>query len=220
MIMSKVSESFQFKVLVVEDEEFTRTMVSQYLTMVGMTIKSVSSVKEALFVMDEFDPNVVVSDLDLGPGPDGADLLNRVDQERPWVGLVVLSSHASPTLAIPTGTRIPARAIYLVKSDMRATSELVEAIESSIKSVPMQHAHEESNGQSRLMISTAQGEILRLMAEGLSNAAIAQRRGVTLRAAESLVQRTIAALNISPNPDTNPRVLAVRMWQQGRVVIK
>lgn len=218
--MGKVADGFQFKVLVVEDEEFTRTMISQYLTMVGMTIKSVSSVKEALFVIDEFDPNVVVSDLDLGPGPDGGDLLNRVEQERPWVGLVVLSSHASPTLAIPTGNRIPARAIYLVKSDMRATSELVEAIESSIKSVPVAHTSIDSDGQSRLIISSAQGEILRLMSEGLSNAAIARRRGVTLRAAESLVQRTIAALGISPNPDTNPRVLAVRLWQQGRVVIK
>lgn len=213
-------ESFQFKVLVVEDEEFTRTMISQYLSTVGMTIKSVSSVKEALQAIEEFDPNVVVSDLDLGPGPDGADLLTRVQAERPWVGLVVLSSHASPTLAIPTGTRIPERAIYMVKSDLRETSELVHAIESSIKALPAPMTNDQLHDKSRLVISSAQGEILRLMSEGLSNAAIAKRRGVTLRAAESLVQRTIAALGIEPNPDTNPRVLAVRMWQQGRVIIK
>jgi DNA-binding NarL/FixJ family response regulator len=215
-----MTENFQFKVLVVEDEEFTRTMISQYLSTVGMSVEAVGSVKEALKVIDAFDPNVVMTDLDLGPGPDGADLLTRVDQDRPWVGLVVLSSHASPTLAIPTGNRIPDRAIYMVKSNLRDTSELVEAIENSIKTIPTATTVADLKNKTRLVISPAQGEILRLMAEGLSNAAIANRRGVTLRAAESLVQRTISALGIQPNPDTNPRVLAVRLWQQGRVTIK
>jgi hypothetical protein len=41
-----------------------------------------------------------------------------------------------------------------------------------------------------------------------------------LRAAEALVQRTFAALGVNGDPTINPRVAAVRMWQQGKVVVK
>jgi hypothetical protein len=34
------------------------------------------------------------------------------------------------------------------------------------------------------------------------------------------VQRTFASLGIKSDEDFNPRVLAVRMWQQGKVVVK
>ena len=70
------------KVLLVEDEEFTRTLIRDSLTKIGMTVVDVDSVHDALAVMDDFDPHVVVSDLDLGPGPDGADLLFKVEKTR------------------------------------------------------------------------------------------------------------------------------------------
>ena len=72
----------------------------------------------------------------------------------------------------------------------------------------------------RIVISATQGEILLLLAEGYTNAAIARKRGTSLRATETLVQRTFASLGIKSEEDFNPRVLAVRMWQQGKVVIK
>jgi DNA-binding NtrC family response regulator len=84
------------KVLLVEDEEFTRILIRDALTNIGMTVLAVASVYQALSEIEEFDPNVVVADLDLGPGPDGADLLNNVEEERPWTGMVVLTAHASP----------------------------------------------------------------------------------------------------------------------------
>jgi DNA-binding NarL/FixJ family response regulator len=65
-----------------------------------------------------------------------------------------------------------------------------------------------------------QGEIRRMIADGLSNAAIERERNVTLRAAEAVVQRTFTALGVKGNPDVNSRVVAVRLWQQGKVVVK
>ena len=106
------------KVLLVEDEEFTRILIRDSLNKIGMTILDVSSVHEALNVIEDFDPHVVVSDLDLGPGPDGADLLNQIEQTRPWTGMVVLTAHASPELALHSTNRIPENATYLVKSQI------------------------------------------------------------------------------------------------------
>ena len=58
------------------------------------------------------------------------------------------------------------------------------------------------------------------MAAGFTNQAIATRRGTSLRATEALVQRTFSSLGLKPDDEFHPRILAVRMWQEGKVVIK
>jgi DNA-binding NarL/FixJ family response regulator len=59
-----------------------------------------------------------------------------------------------------------------------------------------------------------------LIAEGFTNSAIAARRGTSLRATETLVQRTFATLGIKNDEEFNPRILAVRLWQSDKVVIR
>jgi len=131
----------------------------------------------------------------------------------------VLTSHASPALAIPNGVALPAGVTYLVKSELGSISDLVAAVEDSIS-----HSSSEIEKpvfeNDRIVISATQGEILLLLAEGYTNAAIARKRGTSLRAAETLVQRTFSSLGLKNDEDFNPRVLAVRMWQQGKVVVK
>ena len=65
------SNQKSIRVLLVEDEDFTRNMVSEMLASAGITLNSVKSVTHALSVIDDFDPHVVLTDLDLGHGPDG-----------------------------------------------------------------------------------------------------------------------------------------------------
>lgn len=207
------------KVLLVEDEDFTRTLIRDSLMKIGMHVIDVGTVQDALAVMDDFDPHVVVSDLDLGPGPDGADLLYKVEQTRPWTGMVVLTAHASPELALHGASRIPENATYLVKSQISSSEYLKSAIEESIVH-PGATGNIKKNSENQYVISATQGEILRMIADGLSNAAIARERNVTLRAAEALIQRTFAALGVKGDPDVNSRVVAVRLWQQGKVVVK
>jgi DNA-binding CsgD family transcriptional regulator len=72
----------------------------------------------------------------------------------------------------------------------------------------------------KITITAAQAEILRMIADGLSNSAIAKKRDISLRAAEGLIQRTFQALGVNGDSDMNPRVIAVRMWQQGKVAVK
>ena len=214
-----VESKGSIKVLLVEDEEFTRVLIRESLVKIGMTVVDVASVQDALAVMDSFDPHVVLSDLDLGPGPDGADLLYKVEQTRPWTGMVVLTAHASPELALHGASRIPESATYLVKSQISSTEYLKTAIEESIVH-PGAINMMKKNSEDQFVVSGSQGEILKMIADGLSNAAIAREREVTLRAAEALIQRTFAALGIKGDPDMNSRVIAVRLWQQGKVVVK
>ncbi|CAB4876662.1 unannotated protein [freshwater metagenome] len=211
---------FSAKVVVVEDEEFTRTILTDSLTAAGMIVRSAASVAEALDVLLDFEPHAVVTDLHLGPGPDGADLLDRLDRDLPWVGQVVLSSHASAQAALGSERRIPERAVYLVKSRITSLSEVQQAITDSITRTTTGGHLRGDDDDDRIELSSSQGDVLRLIAEGLSNAAIAARRETTLRSTESLVARTFATLGLSSDPNVNARVLAVRMWQQGRIVIR
>ena len=207
------------KVMLVEDEEFTRNMVAEMLTTSGVTVLSVNSVSQAISQINNYDPHVVLTDLDLGSGPDGADLLMKVFKERPWTGMVIMTAHASPELAINDASRIPDPTVYIVKSEIKSISNLLLAIEESIeKTGKFQNSF--ANTIEKITITASQAEILRMIADGLSNASIAKERNITLRAAEALIQRTFLALGVNGDPNVNPRVVAVRMWHQGKVAVK
>jgi DNA-binding NarL/FixJ family response regulator len=205
------------RVLLVEDDDFTRNVVREMLEASGIEVLPLASVAAAIDSLDSFDPNVVLTDLDLGHGPDGADLLSKIAEERPWIGMVIMTAHASPELAINDASRIPEQAGYIVKSELNSIQKLIDLIEESIV-MPGDFSARDS-GQ-KITITSTQAEILRMIADGLSNASIAETRGITLRAAEALVQRTFAALGVNGDPSINPRVVAVRLWQQGKVVVK
>lgn len=207
------------KVMLVEDEEFTRNMVGEMLTTSGVTVSSVASVSQALATIDDFDPHVVLTDLDLGNGPDGADLLLKVFKDRPWTGMVIMTAHASPELAISDSSRIPDPTVYIVKSEIKSISNLLLAIEESIEKTGKFQTNFVASGE-KITVTASQAEILRMIADGLSNASIAKERDITLRAAEALIQRTFQALGVNGDPSVNPRVVAVRMWHQGKVAVK
>ena len=213
------SDQRSIRVLLVEDEDFTRTMVSEMLSTSGINVLPVASVAEALKSMEEFDPHVVLTDLDLGHGPDGADLLTKVAEDRPWTGMVIMTAHASPELAINDVSRIPEQAGYIVKSELNSIHSLVSIIQESII-MPGNFNGSDNVGEEKVTITSSQAEILRMIADGLSNTAIAEARGITLRAAEALIQRTFAALGVNGDSSINARVAAVRMWQQGKVAVK
>ena len=214
-----MSEGVVYRVLLVEDEEFTRAMVAGALEAAGHDVRGASSVAEALVALNGFEPHVVIADLDLGSGPSGADLLHRVAEESPWVGLVVLTAHAAPSLALPAGTRVPDRVVYLIKSDVSSGRDLQGAMHAAIADAePALPVAEDAEG--RPVISRVQGEVLRLIAEGYSNQGIAEIRGTSMRATESLVHRTFTALGLGNDKRMSPRVQAVRMWQQGRVSVR
>lgn len=215
-----MASEFRTRVLVAEDEDFTLSLLSEILTSANFEVVAVTSVSEAIDAIDTFDPHAVITDLNFGANaPTGADLLNYVEDQRPWVGKVVLTSHASPALALPSGLVLPGNVIYLVKSELRSISRLIAAVTDSISKIN-ESLNKPVLDHNRVVISDAQGDILRLMAEGLTNTAIAQRRGTSVRATEALIQRTFSTLGLTGNDDYNPRILAVRMWSEDKIIVK
>jgi DNA-binding NarL/FixJ family response regulator len=212
-----MEERYRWKVLLVEDEEFTRGLLTNALEKSSIEVQSCPSVSRALELLETYEPHVVITDLDLGPGPSGVHLLERVAEQTPWVGMAILSAHASPELAVRDGHRIPEGTVYVVKSEVKTADDLVGIVQGAVE---RRVVRENEAATDKVVLTAVHGEILRLIAEGLSNAAIAKARNTSLRAAEGMVQRTFLALGLKSDADHNARVLAVRMWQQGKVIVR
>jgi len=82
------------KVLLVDDErEFVQTL-SERLQMRDFSPAAVYDGEEALSVIDEEEPEVMVLDLKM-PGIDGLEVLRRVKENHPDVEVIVLTGHGS-----------------------------------------------------------------------------------------------------------------------------
>jgi len=208
------------RVLIVEDDPLVRGLLDSGLELSGFETTSVTTVAEALATLEEFDPHVVLTDLHLGTGPSGADLLWRVYRQTPWVSRVVLSSHQSADLVGSLGSsELPPDTGYIVKSALGDLQDLSRLLHESLSHVPIVKAPE-GNDDELPILSSAQAQVLAWIAEGLNNSAIAERRGITKRSAEGIVQRTFAALGLDALPDSNARVLASEIWRNGRVRVE
>ena len=72
---------------------------------------------------------------------------------------MVLTSHASPALAVQDGMALPAGVTYLVKSELGSISDLVAAVENSISNLALESVKPVVEID-QILISASQGEIL------------------------------------------------------------
>ena len=204
----------QIRVLLVEDHDFTRTTVAASLR--GEQCKVVASVptaRDALRAIEDHQIDCAVIDLNLGMGPNGLDLAHRLRDQDPNIGILLLTTLKDPRLLARDGRSLPIGSVYLVKDDVRTTSQMREAIDAALDNVQMKGKTPGSNKPTRLPLTDTQIEILRMVAEGLTNAEIAERRGVTARAVQSAMTRILTTAQIESDPSVNVRVQLVKYYQ-------
>lgn len=79
-------------VLLVDDQDCVREVLAELLEDAGLNVTSASSGEEALCCMSRSGPpNVLVTDLDLGPGVSGLALADDVAGRWPQVGVVFIT---------------------------------------------------------------------------------------------------------------------------------
>lgn len=198
------------RVLVVEDDSFTRTLVASLVSSLGYEVcAQVSGVTDAMATAQEMHPDVALVDLDLGQGPTGVHLAYGLRKLNPTIGIVMLSSYGDPSWLgqrrpPPPGTR------YVVKGSMNDAAVLKAALEGALTQ-PLEGS---AGGDARPPLSEGQWEILRLVAAGYTNAEIARRRSLTEEAVKKAVTRLVRQLDIDPGSEGNARVLLARAYTQ------
>lgn len=210
----------QLRVVVADDDAFTLSLVSSGLESRGFAVSSATSVAQAIEAVRAVDPHAIISDLNFGTTETGAELLRSVADEFPWVGLVVLTSHRSPELAIANPEKIPAGAVYVVKSQLGRIDDLVDAVHRAISGQTIDGDDDDEREDDVPVVTAAQAEVLRMLAEGASTRALAEARGTTVRAVETMLHRLFLALGLDTSENANPRVAAVTMWQRGGIRVR
>lgn len=196
------------QVLVVEDDGFTRTLVSSLVTSLGYAVcGTAATVTEAMSLAHSTRPQLAVIDLDLGEGPTGLDLAHGLRRLDPSIALVMLSSYGDP-LWMGQRREPPAGMRYVVKGDVNDPSMLGDAISGSLAD-PLGGSPSPSGATP---LSEGQWEILRLVASGYANAEIAKRRSLTVDAVNKAITRLVKQLDIEVGDDSNVRVLLTHAY--------
>jgi DNA-binding NarL/FixJ family response regulator len=204
------------KLLIVENDSFAGTFMSKSLDAAGFSIISVAdSAPVAMKTFRETNPDCALIDIELGTGPNGIDIARAFRKLKPGVGIVFLTSIVDPRLIDLKGLELPDGSIYLSKSFVADTSEISESLHESMrlakdKSVPCVIRYPKS----QLQLTTGQFELIRLIADGLSNKEIARKKFVTLKSTENSIARLAKKLDLKDTNTNSQRVLIAKRYFQ------
>lgn len=80
------------QILLVDDEEKVREMLSSLLNSRGYLVKNVADGEEALKSLNSSDFDIIITDLRM-PQMDGAELIKKVRDLKPNIGIIVLTGY-------------------------------------------------------------------------------------------------------------------------------
>ena len=168
-------------------------------------------------------PDVVVTDIRMPPGnsDEGIQAAQRLRATDPQVGVVVLSQYATPSYALAILEGGSAGRSYLLKERIQEPEHLVSAIRAVAdggsvidpKVVEALVAEDARGERSPLKgLSAREGDVLREMAAGKSNAAIGESLFLAERSVEKVIHSIFLKLGLTWEPSVNKRVKAVILY--------
>ncbi len=207
------SRVFTRSVVVVEDDAFLRSLLADSLEKSGFDVSTAASASDAKRIIRVIDPDAVVLDIDLGPGPNGFDIADNLRKAAKDVAIVFLTSLPDPRFAGRDEKAVYKNSAYLNKHLLSDTSTLVDALESVLTERGVKgYRHHELEDRPLVNLSRTQIQVLQLIAEGKTNQQIADLRKRSLAATESAVTRTLEALGVDAQAEQNVRVAAAMRY--------
>lgn len=204
--------TFQRRLLVVEDEPLVAALLTDALTSEGFVVATARDVVAARERIRDFDPDGLIIDISLGPGPSGADLAYAVRKERSDIAILFLTRHPDLRTAGVRADQVPANCGFVRKDLVADTDYLVAAIEHVLNDADRDVRHDVDPSRPLGNLSERQLEFLRLMALGYTNDAMARESGLALSSVERWVVGIFKDMGIDSRGDVNPRVEAVRRY--------
>jgi DNA-binding NarL/FixJ family response regulator len=213
------------RVVVAEDVMITREGLVRLLQEAGIdVVAETQDGDELLRKVGATRPDAVIVDIRMPPThtDEGLVAAKAIRSKHPDVAVLILSNYIEPRYAMQLLQDHPERVGYLLKDRVFDVAVLIDALrrlaegESVVDPTIVARlvgrrrqasALEELTGRER--------EVLELLAEGLSNHAIAQRLVVAERTVEAHVKQIFQKLDLAASPDSHRRVLAVLAYLRG-----
>jgi DNA-binding NarL/FixJ family response regulator len=171
----------------------------------------------------EHRPDVVITDIRMPPTltDEGIRIAVELRESAPQVGVVVLSQHVEPTYALALLDGGSSRRAYLLKERLRDSTELTRAIREvasggsvvdSLVVDELVQARSARESSPLRDLTETELAILARIAEGMSNAAIAEELVVTKRAVERHINAIFLKLGLRGAEDVSRRVKAALVY--------
>ena len=207
------------RVVVAEDSVLLREGVVRLLQEAGMdVVGTAGDAEDLLRKVRAHKPDVALVDIRMPPTQtdEGLRAAATIRAEQPQTGVLVLSQYVEEAYALELLSESTESTGYLLKdrvADVDSFTDAVRrvanggsALDPEVVALLLGRRRREDPLQS---ITPREREVLGLMAEGRSNAAIAEALVVTERAVEKHVTSIFSKLDLTPDVEDHRRVLAV-----------
>jgi DNA-binding NarL/FixJ family response regulator len=175
-----------------------------------------------LEIVDAERPDVVLTDIRMPPhgADEGIEAARRLRRTSPEVGVVVLSQYSQPSYALALLEGGTERRAYLLKERVEDLEQLVTAIDAVAsggsvidpKVVEALVAAKGAEPSALSELTPRELDVLREMAQGRNNAAIAEALVITERSVEKYVHSIFSKLRLTWEENVHRRVKAVLLY--------
>jgi DNA-binding NarL/FixJ family response regulator len=207
------------RVVVAEDSVLLREGIARLLSESGFeVVGQAADADDLIRKVGAHHPDVAVVDIRMPPTntDDGLQAALRIREDHPQTGVLVLSAYVEDAYAMQLVADSAEGVGYLLKDRVADVDGFVDAVRRVADGGSALDPHVVSSLLGRAGrddpladISRREREVLELMAEGRSNAAIAERLVITERAVEKHVTSIFGKLGLTPAAEDHRRVLAV-----------
>jgi DNA-binding NarL/FixJ family response regulator len=213
------------RTVVADDSVLLRDGVVRLLTDSGFEVVAAVGDAEALLdAATEHDPDLCIVDVRMPPTHTDEGLRAAIEIKRrtPNVAVLVLSQYVEERYAGELLTGNVSGVGYLLKDrvidvdDFLASLRRVAAGGSAVDTEVISQILGRSRNRAEIdRLTPREREVLTLMAEGLSNAGIAERLVVSAGAVEKHISNVFMKLGLEPEEGAHRRVLAVLTYLRG-----
>jgi DNA-binding NarL/FixJ family response regulator len=214
------------RVVIADDVMLLRSGLARLLIEAGVEVVGEASEADTLLHLVRSErPDVAIVDIRMPPTQtdEGLRAARLIRSLHPDTAVVLLSQHIEPRYAQRLLADQPGGVGYLLKERVADIAVLVDAlrrvnegecvVDPTIVSRLMQRRRPDSP---LLRLTNREQEILALIAEGRSNAGVANTLGISERTVEAACAQLFRKLDLEPSPDVNRRVLAVLALLRGQ----
>lgn len=212
----------RLRVVLAEDSYLVREGTRRLLESSGEVevVAAVGSADELLDAVERLRPDAVMTDIRMPPGhsTEGIDAAHAIRRRHPEIGVVVLSQHADEGYVIELLRDGTDGYGYLLKERVGDRSELLRALRETARGgsvidptlIAALVGRRRGEARSPLAdLTPRELDVLRLMAEGRTNAAIAHELSLSESSIEKHITVIFSKLALEEEPQLHRRVAAV-----------
>jgi DNA-binding NarL/FixJ family response regulator/class 3 adenylate cyclase len=213
------AEASRMRVVVAEDSVLLREGIARLLEDAGLeVVGQAGTADELLLKVRSYGPEVAIVDIRMPPTQtdEGLRAAKEIREKHPGTAVLVLSQYLEPAYALELLSESAEGVGYLLKDRVADIPEFVAAVKrvaeggSALDPTVVSHLVGRQRRDDPIdQLTPREREVLGLMAEGLSNIAIAERLVVTERAVEKHVTSIFGKLRLGADSEHHRRVLAV-----------